>query len=397
MANVHRPRVFLDVNIGEQPAGRLTIELFTDKTPKTAENFRQLCTGEHNGLSYAKAPFHRVIDEFMIQGGDIANGDGTGTKSIYGGEYEDENLGWREMDAAGLVCSANRGKDTNGSQFFLTLEPCPHLNGKHTILGRLVSGHDTLVKISKVEVDNGDRPLEPVLIARCGELEKRSKKAAAPQPEHVMNESGASSRGRRRKSDASDDEMAGSPAPPKPRPSRRKSDNLIDEGLRGRPRQRSKSLSKSRPLSATEEEGASDGTHSPHSPAEKHKRKRSPSPSRHVDEKRTDDADAQYERRRRSLPNQYGDERYNRNYGDEARYKPSPRRNDYEYAGRRGEDRYRPSHGRPRYENDAGRLDEGGARLGGGGYDEHEPPVMFKGRGVMVSVPFGCKSSRMKD
>jgi len=68
-------------------------------------------------LSYAKAPFHRVIDEFMIQGGDIANGDGTGTKSIYGGEYEDENLGWREMDAAGLVCSANRGKDTNGSQY----------------------------------------------------------------------------------------------------------------------------------------------------------------------------------------------------------------------------------------------------------------------------------------
>ena len=260
-----------------------------------------------------------------------------------------------------------------------------------------MSGHDTLVKISKVEVDNGDRPLEPVLIARCGELEKRSKKAAAPQPEHVMNESGASSRGRRRKSDASDDEMAGSPAPPKPRPSRRKSDNLIDEGLRGRPRQRSKSQSKSRPLSATEEEATSDGTHSPHSPAEKHKRKRSPSPSRHVDEKRTDDADAQYERRRRSLPNQYGDERYNRNYGDEARYKPSPRRNDYEYAGRRGEDRYRPSHGRPRYENDAGRLDEGGARLGGGGYDEHEPPVMFKGRGVMVSVPFGCKSSRMKD
>ncbi|KAK0266326.1 hypothetical protein B0A54_04814 [Friedmanniomyces endolithicus] len=309
MANVHRPRVFLDVNIGEQPAGRLTIELFTDKTPKTAENFRQLCTGEHNGLSYAKAPFHRVIDEFMIQGGDIANGDGTGTKSIYGGEYEDENLGWREMDAAGLVCSANRGKDTNGSQFFLTLEPCPHLDGKHTILGRLVSGHDTLVKLSKVEVDSNDRPLEPVLIARCGELEKRSKKAAAPQPEDVMDESVAGSRGRRRKSDASDDEMAGSPAPPRPRPSRRKSDNLIDEGLRGRPRQRSKSQSKSRPLSATEEEATSDGTHSPHSPAEKHKRKRSPSPSRHVAEKRTDDADAQYERRRRSLPNQYGDER----------------------------------------------------------------------------------------
>lgn len=79
-------------------------------------SFRQLCTGEHDGLSYAQVPFHRVIDEFMVQGGDIDKADGTGTKSIYGGEFEDENLDWREMDAAGLVCSANRGKDTNGSQ-----------------------------------------------------------------------------------------------------------------------------------------------------------------------------------------------------------------------------------------------------------------------------------------
>lgn len=83
----------------------------------TKISFRQLCTGEHNGLSYAKSPFHRVIDEFMVQGGDIEKGDGTGTISIYGAEYEDENLGWREADAAGLVCSANRGPDTNGSQY----------------------------------------------------------------------------------------------------------------------------------------------------------------------------------------------------------------------------------------------------------------------------------------
>ncbi|TKA62268.1 hypothetical protein B0A55_10898 [Friedmanniomyces simplex] len=383
MANVHRPRVFLDVNVGEQPAGRLTIELFTDKTPRTSENFRQLCTGEHNGLSYAKAPIHRVIDEFMIQGGDIANGDGTGTESIYGGEFEDENLSWREMDAAGLVCSANRGKDTNGSQFFLTLEPCPHLNGKHTIFGRLVAGQDTLAKLAKVEVDKNDRPLEPVLVARCGELEKRSKKAVPPpQPERAMNESSAD-RGRRRKSDASDEEMADSPTPPQARKSRRKSDNMVDEGLRGRPRKRSGTRSESKPLSTAEEEGASDETHSP---AEKHKRKRSPSPSRHLDESRMDDKDDKddkYERRRRSLPNQYGDERYNRNYGDEARYKPSPRRDNREYAGRRGEDRYRPAHGRPRHEHDTGRLDDSGGRLGGGGYDENEPPVKFKGRGVM--------------
>ena len=79
-------------------------------------SFRQLCTGEHKGLSYATTPFHRVIEDFMIQGGDIANGDGTGVTSIYGQEFEDENLRWRDMAAAGLVCSANRGRDTNGSQ-----------------------------------------------------------------------------------------------------------------------------------------------------------------------------------------------------------------------------------------------------------------------------------------
>ena len=134
-----RPRCFLDVSIGDEPAGRLTVELFNDKAPRTAEkyvllslcnsvrlrasaadwlgSFRQLCTGEHDRRSYAKAPFHRVIDEFMIQGGDIQNGDGSGEASIYGGAFEDENLAWREIDAAGLVCSANRGKDTNGSQY----------------------------------------------------------------------------------------------------------------------------------------------------------------------------------------------------------------------------------------------------------------------------------------
>lgn len=112
-----RSRVFLDISVGTEPIGRLTIELFTDKTPKTCENFRQLCTGEHKGLSYARSPLHRVIDEFMVQGGDITKGDGTGGESIYGEEFEDESLKWRDMDAAGLVCSANRGWDTNGSQY----------------------------------------------------------------------------------------------------------------------------------------------------------------------------------------------------------------------------------------------------------------------------------------
>ncbi|KAG9856153.1 hypothetical protein KCU77_g5697, partial [Aureobasidium melanogenum] len=121
MAAPNRPRVFLEITIGNEPAGRLTIELFTDQTPKTCENFRALCAGSHKNLSYALSPFHRIIDEFMVQGGDITRGDGTGGDSIYGGDFEDENLGWRDMDAAGLVCMANRGKATNSSQFFITL------------------------------------------------------------------------------------------------------------------------------------------------------------------------------------------------------------------------------------------------------------------------------------
>lgn len=260
-------------------------------------------------------------------------------------------------------------------RFFVTLEACPHLNGKHTVFGRLVSGQDTLDKIARVDVDNGDRPLEPVLIARCGELEKRNKKKAAPAPESLAH-SNSADRGRRRKSDGSDDEMKDSAEPEKTRRSRRKSDNLVDEGLRGRPRQRSGARSVSQALSTPSEQEEEGDLHSP---VKKHKRKRSPSPSRHLDVDHRDGED--YERRRRrSLPNQYGDERYNRNYGDEDRYKPTPRRDDHRYAGGRRDDRYRPA--RDHYGDD-GRLN-GDGRLGGGGYDDgFEPPVKFKGRGVM--------------
>ncbi|KXS98976.1 hypothetical protein AC578_4976 [Pseudocercospora eumusae] len=377
MAWTTRPRVFLDVNIGAQPAGRLTIELFTDKVPRTAENsFRQLCTGEHDGLSYDKVPFHRVIDEFMIQGGDIVKGDGTGVTSIYAGQaFEDENLNWREMDAAGLVASANSGKHTNGSQFFITLEPCEHLNGKHTIFGRLVSGEDTLRRISQVAVDKNDRPVEPVLVARCGELE-RKKKQKHDSIHDTLAQTQADERGRRRKSDGSGDEMDTTPdhRPLNGRRSRRQSDNVVDEGLRGRPRLRSVSRSPSHPIEE-ESESMSDAEHSP---VKKHKRKRSPSPSRHLDRR---DEGAQFERRRRSLPNQY--DRQARRDPEGDRYRPSPRRDDnYKHAAghRGGNDKYRPSRDRDRYQ-DENRLGDG--RLGGGGYDDYDPPVKFKGRGVM--------------
>lgn len=366
-----RPRVFLEISHSTTPIGRLVIELFGDKTPRACENFRQLCTGENGeGLSYARVPFHRVIDEFMVQGGDVEKQDGTGTKSIYGREFEDEELNWRDMDAKGLVACANRGRDSNGSQFFITLEACPHLNGKHTIFGRVVSGMDSLETIAKVSVDKNDRPIEPVLVSRCGELEKKKKPKRDSTQLH--DSVAPDDRGRRRKSDQDKDEDEMDTIPPnkeREKRHRRQSDNVVDEGIRGRPRLRSQSRSSSNPIEEDEE----DDTES--SPARMHKRKRSPSPSRHLD-RRSEQAGE--ERRRRSLPNQYNEDR-RRGYGDQDRYRPSPRRDDYRYHGRRRDDnRYRPS--RDRYENE-GRLGDDG-RLGGSG-DGYDPPVKFKGRGVM--------------
>ncbi|OCL12559.1 hypothetical protein AOQ84DRAFT_284953, partial [Glonium stellatum] len=170
MASITRPRVFLDVSVGVEPIGRLVIELFIDKAPKTCENFRALCIGSNPPLTYKMSPFHRIIDEFMIQGGDITKGDGTGGTSIYGEQFEDENVGWREIDAPGLVCMANRGRNTNGSQFFITLAPCTHLNGKHTVFGHIVSGQPVLSQLAALPTDKDDRPLTPALVSNSGEL-----------------------------------------------------------------------------------------------------------------------------------------------------------------------------------------------------------------------------------
>ncbi len=259
------------------------------------------------------------------------------------------------------------------SRFFITLDSCEHLNGKHTVFGRVVSGQDTLQRIAKVDVDKNDRPLEPVLVSRCGELEKKKKKAAPPAEPALVSQS--RDRGRKRRSGDSDVEMENSPEPRKPPKSRRQSDNMVDEGLRGRPRQRSGSRSPSKALSSHTESEESNSD----SPARRHKRKRSPSPSRHTNHDG-------YERRRRSLPNQYRDERFGKVSAseDDDRYKPSPRRNHDRQDGQRWQqendrhrkdDRYRPAKDRNPHADDG--------RLGGGGHDDHDPPVKFKGRGVM--------------
>ncbi|KWU45252.1 hypothetical protein RHOSPDRAFT_16664, partial [Rhodotorula sp. JG-1b] len=172
------PRVFHDYAVvGEhvQPLGRVVFELFADVVPRTAENFRALCTGSAGvnsigiPLWYKGSPLHRVIAGFMVQGGDFTDRNGKGGESIYGPSFDDENLS-REIDSEGLLCMANKGKNTNSSQFFVTLRPCPHLKGKHVVLGRVVKGFETIVAISKMPVDAKDRPLELITIQHCGEL-----------------------------------------------------------------------------------------------------------------------------------------------------------------------------------------------------------------------------------
>ncbi|KAL7671647.1 hypothetical protein ACOME3_006538 [Neoechinorhynchus agilis] len=140
-----RPRTFFDIQIGGDPAGRIVFELFKDVCPRTCENFRALCTGErglglnsYKKLCFKNSKFHRVIKDFMVQGGDITEGNGTGGESVYGGVFADENFDVMH-DRPFLLSMANRGKNTNGSQFFITTIEAPHLNGKNVAFGHVSS------------------------------------------------------------------------------------------------------------------------------------------------------------------------------------------------------------------------------------------------------------------
>ena len=163
------PKVYMDIQIGETKHERLIFELFTKKTPKTAENFRCLCTGEKGeDLFYKGNIFHRIIKGFMAQGGDITKQNGTGGKSIYGHKFDDEGV-WIPHDTKGLLSMANAGKNTNGSQFFITFKTTPHLNGKHTVFGRLIKGFSTLSAMENVSTTN-DLPDTEVKIIECGQI-----------------------------------------------------------------------------------------------------------------------------------------------------------------------------------------------------------------------------------
>jgi len=168
-------RVYFDIEIDGAPVGRLLMGLFGKTIPKTTENFRALCTGEKGvgkvygkPLHYEGSKFHRIIPDFMIQGGDFTHGTGTGGESIYGGKFNDENFKVKHTKA-GYLSMANAGPNTQGSQFFITTVATPWLDGKHAVFGKLLDGFDVLKKIEAMGSRSGT-PSKSVRIAESGEL-----------------------------------------------------------------------------------------------------------------------------------------------------------------------------------------------------------------------------------
>ncbi|KAK6459630.1 cyclophilin-like domain-containing protein [Scheffersomyces xylosifermentans] len=163
-------KVYFDITEDDKPIGRITIGLFGTVVPKTVENFRQLAISTDPKFGYTGSIFHRVIAKFMLQGGDYETGQGYGGKSIYGGKFDDENFILKH-DRPYRLSMANSGKNTNGSQFFLTTVVTNWLDGKHVVFGEVTDGFDVVDYIENVKTSYGDRPKKTIKIAEAGELE----------------------------------------------------------------------------------------------------------------------------------------------------------------------------------------------------------------------------------
>ncbi len=179
-------KVYMDIVEGRgkdaKKLGRVVLGLFGGVVPKTTKNFYQLCASDDPNFGYKDSTFHRVIKNFMIQGGDFTKGDGTGGKSIYGNKFEDENFKVA-LDRPGLLAMANAGPDTNGSQFFITTVSTPWLTGRHVAFGRVLEGYEVVEKIENAKTGFGDKPKKPIIVVECGVIDDAAETTAEVRDE----------------------------------------------------------------------------------------------------------------------------------------------------------------------------------------------------------------------